>query len=191
MCVYIHIFIKRQCQTSEVVIFQRHLMQRCDHEQSLSVTFILMGRSTISVFSFALQVFYVYLECLVPLLDQISFRLFFQSSFFIASLSHPLLISFLLPSRYSSTAVCGVLICACGICCFVIGGHMSLPMCIISLPNQTATSFQEGMALFLSAYVQLILIFSWITVSAFCACADSFRRGCWLSFSPSDAALFL
>lgn len=68
-------------QTSEVIIFQRHLMQRCEHEQSLSVKLILMGKSTISVSSFALQVFYVYLECLVPFLDQISFCVFFKAPF--------------------------------------------------------------------------------------------------------------
>lgn len=38
----------------KVVVFQRHLMQRCEHKQSLSVECILMGKSAISVLSFAL-----------------------------------------------------------------------------------------------------------------------------------------
>lgn len=72
---------------------------------------------------------------------------FFQSSFFTTSLAHLPLIPLLLPSRYSSISVCGVLICTFGICCFVIGGQKSFLTCIISLLNQSASSFQKEIVL--------------------------------------------
>ena len=78
---------------------------------------------------------------------------FLQTSFFHGKPSSSTFIPLSLPSAYSPTSVCGVLLCTLGICCF-----KSCLLCITSLLNQTAMSFQEG----------LFLLVLWVCVVPSC-----------------------
>lgn len=155
MCVHTHIFVKRHMSNFRSSRFSTTFdAEMWTWAEFISEIYIDGKEHNFSfIFCFAGVLGLPGMSCSFPWPNRLLYS--FQSSFFIANLSHPPLISLVLPPRYSSTSVCGVLICTCGICWFVIGGHKSLPMCVISLPNQTARSFQGGMALFLSVHVRV------------------------------------
>ena len=121
-------------------------------------------------FIFTWNVFFFFFFSLTK--SQIRFCIFFKPPFFIASLPHPPLIPLSLPSAYSPTSWCGVLICTLGICCFVIGSHKSFLLCITSLLDQTAMSFQEGIFLLVCVCVCVCV--------CMCVVPSCLPHGAWL-----------
>lgn len=131
-----------------------YLWKRVNNSTFHNFSFLTFVFVLICVFIFIWNVFFFLI------VDQIRFCIFFKPPFSMASLPHLPLIPLSLPSTYSPTSVCGVLLCTLGICCF-----KSCLLCITSLLNQTAMSFQEG----------LFLLVLWVCVVPSCL-----SHGAWV-----------